>query len=230
MAGLDIIMVGDSLGNVIQGHDTTLPVSIEDMTYHTSCVANAKQDSLLIADMPFMTYASTELALMNATMLMQAGAEVVKLEGGAWLCDTIRELSEKGIPVCAHLGLTPQSVHQLGGFKVQGRNEQDAKRIIDDATAVEKAGARLLVLECIPFTLAAEITQRLTIPTIGIGAGLDVDGQVLVLYDMLGMIPGKPLKFAKNFLAETNSILEAIQAFVKDVTAKQFPTPEQSFE
>ena len=184
-AGIHAILIGDSLGMVLQGQDSTLPVTIEDMAYHSRCVKRGVEESLIIADMPFMSYASQEQALANAALLMQAGASMVKIEGGAWLNGTISALVERGVPVCAHLGLTPQSVNILGGFKVQGRDDDKAQQMIADAKALEAAGAQLLVLECIPATLGEAITQALTIPTIGIGAGKDTDGQILVMHDAL---------------------------------------------
>lgn len=228
-AGVETMLVGDSLGNVLQGHRDTLPVTIDDMAYHIACVARANVDSLLIGDMPFMSYATTEQALENAAILMQAGAEMVKLEGGEWLAETIHQISERGVPVCAHLGLTPQSVNALGGFKVQGRLPEDAQRIIDDAHAIQQAGASLLVLECVPSELASVITEQLDIPVIGIGAGAGTDGQVLVLHDMLGLCP-KPPRFVKDFMAGQGSIGAAIAAYVDEVKSGQFPGPDHQFK
>jgi len=229
-AGIEILLVGDSLGMVIQGHENTLPVTIENMIYHSQQVYRGSQNALLVVDMPFMSYAQPDIALHNATRLMQNGyAQVVKLEGGAWLVDTIKLLTERGIPVCGHLGLTPQSVHQFGGYRVQGRSEQQAEQIRQDALALQTAGASLLVLECVPSALAAEITARLNIPVIGIGAGVACDGQVLVLHDLLGITLGKSPSFAKNFLAETDSIPGAIQAFIQAVKQATFPAQEHTF-
>lgn len=230
-AGVEVILVGDSLGNVIQGQKTTIPVQLDDMVYHTHCVSHGNRGSLLIADLPFMSYATLDQSLNSAAELMQAGAEVVKLEGGSWLTDTVHALSERGIPVCGHLGLTPQSLHQLGGYRKQGRNSHQAQDILEDAIALQQAGARLLVLECIPNTLAAEITENLSIPTIGIGAGPHCDGQILVIYDILGITPGYAPKFAKNFLAEqpTPSIPNAIKAYVTAVKEQHYPEPENEF-
>jgi 3-methyl-2-oxobutanoate hydroxymethyltransferase len=229
-AGVEILLVGDSLGMVIQGYDSTLPVTVEDMIYHCQLVQRGSQRALLIVDMPFMSYATPSQALETAARLMREGqAQVVKLEGGAWLVDTVQLLTERGIPVCAHLGLTPQSVHQLGGYRVQGRTETDAKRLQDDALALQTAGASLLVLECVPSDLAADISTSLDIPVIGIGAGAACDGQVLVLYDMLGITPGKSPSFSKDFLQETGSIPAAIEAFVSAVKKGTFPGHEQSF-
>jgi 3-methyl-2-oxobutanoate hydroxymethyltransferase len=227
-AGIEVILVGDSLGMVLQGHDSTLPVTVNDMAYHTHCVQQGCSKPLLIADLPFGSYATLEHSLANAASLMSAGAQMVKLEGGEWLLDTISALTERGIPVCAHLGLTPQSVNIFGGFKVQGRDPDQAQQIIDDALAIEAAGAGLLVLECVPSELASNISQSLSIPVIGIGAGPDTDGQVLVLHDMLGLNP-KPAKFVRNFMADTGSIPEALQAYRSAVRDGSFPGPEHGF-
>jgi 3-methyl-2-oxobutanoate hydroxymethyltransferase len=229
--GVEIILVGDSLGMVIQGHQSTVPVSMQNMIYHTQCVATANQGSWLIADMPYMAYATESQTLANAAQLMQAGANMVKVEGGEWLCSSIQKLTERGIPVCAHLGLTPQSVDALGGFKVQGRDEANAKQIIQDALAIEKAGAKLLVLECVPNALASQITQQLKIPTIGIGAGNQTDGQVLVLQDMLGINNDFRPKFVKNFFEYENvsSINDAITTYIFAVKNRSFPDEEHSF-
>lgn len=231
-AGIEIILVGDSLGMVIQGQQSTVPVSMKDMQYHTRCVATGNQSSLIVADLPYMSYATDQQSMTNAAKLMQAGANMVKLEGGEWLCSTVSLLSERGIPVCAHLGLTPQSVDALGGFKIQGRDEENAKQILRDALAIEKAGAKLLVLECVPAALAEKITRQLQIPTIGIGAGNKTDGQVLVLQDMLGMNPGFKPKFVKNFfgVSGVNSIQQAVQNYLSAVKDRSFPAKEHSFE
>ncbi len=215
---------------VIQGHDSTLPVTLEDMIYHCQLVHRGNQHSLLIVDMPFMSYATPHDALETAARLMREGqAQVVKLEGGAWLVDTVQLLTERGIPVCAHLGLTPQSVHQLGGYRVQGRSETEAERLHNDALALQAAGASLLILECVPGDLAANITRSLDIPVIGIGAGASCDGQVLVLYDMLGITPGKRPSFSKDFLQETGTIPAAIEAFIGAVKDGTFPGAEHTF-
>ncbi len=229
---VEILLIGDSLGMVIQGHQSTVPVSMANMIYHTQCVANGNSNAWLIADLPYMAYASEKQAFKNAAKLMQAGANMVKVEGGRWLNETVEKLVERGVPVCAHLGLTPQSVDSLGGYKVQGRDEENAKVIINDALAIEKAGAQLLVLECIPQILGEQITKKLRIPTIGIGAGNRTDGQVLVLQDMLGMNKSFQPKFAKNFLEleQVNSISEAIASYVSEVKARIFPGEEHSFE
>jgi len=229
-SGVDILLVGDSLGMVVQGHDSTLPVTLDDMIYHAKMVRRGAPNHLIILDLPFMTYATPAAALDNAARLMREGrGQMVKLEGGAWLLETIQLLTERGIPVCGHLGLTPQSVHQLGGYRVQGRSENDAQRILDDALALEKAGASLVVLECVPTELAKRISSTLKIPTIGIGAGVDCDGQVLVLYDMLGITKGKSPSFSKNFLIGQDSIQTALQNFVSAVKNKTFPDLEHSF-
>ncbi|ROR98635.1 3-methyl-2-oxobutanoate hydroxymethyltransferase [Sinobacterium caligoides] len=229
-AGIESILVGDSLGNVLQGHDTTLPVTVEDLAYHTAAVARGNEHALIITDLPFMGYATPEQAMDNATQVMRAGAHVVKVEGGTWLCPTIAMLTERGIPVCAHLGLTPQSVNTLGGFKVQGRSPEQAQAIIADAKAIEAAGAGILVLECVPSELAKTITEQLTIPVIGIGAGSDTDGQVLVLHDMLGLNP-RPAKFVKNFMAASGgSIQDAIALYGEEVKSGAFPGPEHGFK
>jgi 3-methyl-2-oxobutanoate hydroxymethyltransferase len=227
-AGIDVLLVGDSLGMVIQGHSSTLPVTIQDMVYHTRNVTAARKRAYVIADLPFASYASPEQALLNAAQLMQlAGAQMVKLEGAKF--DVIRFLVEQGIPVCGHLGLLPQSVNQLGGYRVQGREPEQAGQILNDALAIEQAGARLLLLECVPALLAAQISQALTIPVIGIGAGVDCDGQVLVLYDMLNISMGKRPRFSKNFMAEANSIEDAILSYLNAVKNRQFPAAEQAY-
>jgi len=230
-AGVDVVLVGDSLGNVIQGHDSTLPVTMEDMIYHAACVARAGKSALRIVDMPFMSYASVSQALENAARLMrEAGAQMVKLEGGRHVVEAVRALTEHGMPVCAHLGLTPQSVHQLGGYRVQGRDTDAAGRLLEDARLLDDAGAGALVLECIPSALAAQITAGVSMPTIGIGAGPDCDGQVLVLYDLLGITPGKRPVFSRNFLEDAADIPQALHAYVKAVKDGSFPGPEHGFD
>jgi 3-methyl-2-oxobutanoate hydroxymethyltransferase len=224
-AGVEVILVGDSLGMVIQGHDSTLPVCLDDMIYHCHNVRRGCNAPFLIADMPFMSYASPETALHNAARLMREGrAQMVKLEGGAWLVETVRLLVERGIPVCGHLGLTPQSVHQLGGYRVQGRDDDAARQLLKDAAALQTAGASLLVLECIPQALAREVSTKLRIPVIGIGAGPHCDGQVLVLYDMLGITTGKVPSFVKNFL--DGSVQDALNHYVQAVKQGTFPATE----
>ena len=227
--GVDIILVGDSLGMVCQGHDSTLPVSVADIAYHTACVMRGNQTAMVVADMPFASYATPEQALDNAAALMRAGAHMVKLEGGTWLAPTITFLVERGIPVCAHLGLTPQSVHQLGGFKVQGKSFAAAKQLQADALALQAAGAALLVLEAIPAALGAQVTAALSIPTIGIGAGVDCSGQVLVMHDLLGVFPGHKAKFVKDFMQGQTSVADAFKAYVQAVKQQSFPAPEHSF-
>jgi 3-methyl-2-oxobutanoate hydroxymethyltransferase len=228
-AGAETMLVGDSLGMVLQGHDSTLPVTIDDMAYHTRCVMRAQPSALVMADMPFMTYGSTEDALRNAARLMQAGAQMVKLEGGVWLSDTIHALVQRGIPVCAHLGLTPQSVNVFGGFRVQGRTPKQAKSILADAVEIQDAGASILLLECIPAPLATDISRKVDIPVIGIGAGGGTDAQVLVLHDLLGLSTHQP-RFVENFMADAGSIQEALAAFVDAVKSGRYPRPEHSYE
>ena len=228
-AGIEVILVGDSLGNVIQGEVSTVPVSVDDMCYHTAAVCRGNSKSLVIADLPFMSYATPEQAMDNSAALMQSGAHMVKLEGGAWLADTVEALSERGIPVCGHLGLTPQSVNKMGGYRVQGREEAEAEQMRQDAKLLEQCGADMLVLECVPTPLAQQISTELTIPVVGIGAGPETDAQVLVIYDMLGISPRQP-KFTKNFLADTGSVLEALQAYANAVRKGEFPQPEHGFE
>ena len=229
-AGVDVILVGDSLGMVLQGHDSTLPVTMEQMIYHIEGVKRGNQGALIMADMPFMSYATPEQALDNAALLMQAGAHMVKIEGGEWLCDTIHMLSERGIPVCAHLGLTPQSVNKLGGYKVQGRDSAQADEMIAHAKAQEQAGADIILLECVPSELADKITRSVSTPVIGIGAGADTDAQVLVLHDLLGITPGRRAKFVKNFMTEADSIEGAITAYVDAVKSGLFPATEHTFK
>jgi 3-methyl-2-oxobutanoate hydroxymethyltransferase len=225
-AGMDVILVGDSLGMVLHGENTTLKVSMGDMIYHTRIVKTGCERALIVGDMPFMSYATLAQALGNAARLMsEGGAEVVKVEGGAVIADTINHLGQHGIPVCAHLGLTPQSVHKLGGYHVQGRDEETARQILSDAKLLEQAGAVMLVLECVPHQLAAEITKSLSIPVIGIGAGAQCDGQVLVIYDILG-ITERQLRFSKNFLEPGTSIQSAIENYIKAVRTGEFPATE----
>jgi len=229
-AGVDVILIGDSLGNIVQGESSTLPVTIEHMVYHTSCVAKGQASAFLIADMPFGSYSTPEQAMLNAAQLMRAGAHMVKLEGGAWLAETVRFLVERSIPVCAHLGLLPQSVHTLGGFKVQGKSTESAQTLINDAKALQEAGAQLLVLEAIPSELGKKVTDAIQIPTIGIGAGPDCSGQVLVMHDMLGAFPGRSPKFVKNFLTGQSSIEAAFKSYVQEVKTGKFPGPEHCFK
>ena len=226
---VDMLLVGDSLGNVLQGHATTLPVTIDDIAYHTACVARGNKSALLASDMPFGSYGTPESAYENAAKLMRAGAQLVKLEGGAWLCDTVRFLTERSIPVFAHLGLTPQSVHQLGGFKVQGKTAEGAERLMADALALQQAGASMLLLEAIPASVGKSVSEALSIPTVGIGAGPDCSGQVLVMHDMLGVFPGKKARFVRNFMAGQADIASAIRAYVATVKDGSFPAPEHCF-
>lgn len=227
-AGVDMILIGDSLGMVIQGHSTTLPVTLEHMVYHCRCVSVARQRAFIVADLPFASYATPEQALHNAACLMQsAGVQMVKLEGAK--LDVIQFLVDQGVPVCGHLGLLPQSVHCIGGYKVQGREAAVADRIIQDAINIERAGAGLLILECVPAQLAKEISQQLLIPVIGIGAGVHCDGQVLVLYDMLGISVGGWPRFSKNFMADATTIEQAIRDYHLAVKSLAFPDSEHSY-
>jgi 3-methyl-2-oxobutanoate hydroxymethyltransferase len=227
--GIEVILIGDSLGNVIQGHSSTTPVTIEQMTYHTECVARANTNAFLITDLPFASYGDPVQALDSAAELMRAGADMVKLEGGDWQVDIIQYLVERSVPVCAHLGLLPQSVHLLGGYKVQGKSKDAASHMLEQAIACQEAGAQMVVLEAIPSSLGERITEELDIPTIGIGAGPDCSGQVLVLQDMLGISPGKPPKFVKNFMDGHQSVEAAIKAYVREVKSGKFPGPEHGF-
>ena len=227
-AGAETMLVGDSLGMVLQGYDSTLPVTIDDMAYHTRCVIRAAPRALVMADMPFMTYGTTEDALRNAAVLMQAGAQMVKLEGGVWLSDTIQALVQRGIPVCAHLGLTPQSVNVFGGYRVQGRTPKQAKSILADAVEIQDAGASILLLECIPAPLASDISTKLDVPVIGIGAGAGTDAQVLVMHDLLGLSTHQP-RFVENFMTGRASIQEALVAFVSAVKDGSYPREEHSY-
>jgi 3-methyl-2-oxobutanoate hydroxymethyltransferase len=229
-AGVEVLLVGDSLGMVLQGHDSTLPVTTAEMAYHTACVKRGNSDALILADLPFMANATLEQTMNNSAMLMQAGAHMVKVEGQLWLAESIRLLAERGVPVCAHMGLTPQAVNILGGYKVQGRNENQARQMRADAISLEQAGAAMLLLECVPSELAAEISQAVKIPVIGIGAGNATDGQVLVLHDMLGLsITGRVPKFVKNFMHGQDSIQSALKAYVSEVKATTFPGIEHGF-
>lgn len=229
-AGIEIILVGDSLGMVIQGHQTTIPVSMEDMLYHTSIVSKAVERALLIMDMPFMSYSSIGRALDNAADALQlAGAHMVKLEGGLDQIPIVEALASQEIPVCAHIGLKPQSIYKTGSYRVQGRNAQAAEKMIEEAAELEKAGADIILLECVPKILAAEITANTEIPVIGIGAGNSCDGQILVLQDLLGITPGKAPKFAKNFMQDSPDIQSAIKAYADDVRNRKFPAEEHSF-
>jgi len=230
-AGVEVILVGDSLGMVIQGQESTLPVAVSEMVYHTQCVARVRQQAFLIADMPFMSYSSTAQALDNAGRLMkEGGAHMVKLEGGATQLDAVSGLTANGIPVCAHLGLLPQSVHRLGGYRVQGKDTDSARIMREDAMSLQEAGAQMLVLECVPRGLAGDITRELDIPVIGIGAGSDTDGQVLVLYDMLGITLDHLPKFCRNFMLQANTVQEALEAYVQSIKDGSYPSVDESYK
>ena len=230
-AGVDVILVGDSLGMVIHGNDTTLPVTMDDMLYHARAVRHGVERALLMVDMPFLSYTTVDMALRHAGMLMkQAGAQMVKLEGGSDQAGIVTALSEHGIPVCAHLGLQPQRVHKLGGYKVQGREQDAAARMLEEALALQEAGADVMLLECVPAALAKQITDALAIPVIGIGAGADCDGQILVLYDILGISAGRIPRFSKNFLRDAGSVEAAVQAYADAVRNGSFPSTEQAFQ
>ncbi|MGY2575218.1 3-methyl-2-oxobutanoate hydroxymethyltransferase [Vibrio diazotrophicus] len=220
---MPVLLVGDSLGMVLQGESDTLPVSVDDIAYHTRCVRKGSPNCLLMADMPFMSYATPEQACENAAKIMRAGANMVKIEGGDWLVDTVKMLTERAVPVCAHLGLTPQSVNIFGGYKVQGRDQEQADRMVKDAIALQEAGAQIVLLECVPAGLAERITQILDVPVIGIGAGNSTDGQILVMHDMFGISANYMPKFSKNFLAETGDMHKAVAAYIADVEAGRFP-------
>lgn len=227
-ANIDILLVGDSLGMVMQGHSSTLPVMMQDMIYHTQMVSRSSQQAFIIADLPFMSSATSLQAAENAAQLIQqGGAQMVKLEGAK--IEAIEFMVQQSIPVCAHLGLLPQSIYQLGKYAVQGKQEQDAAKILADAVKVEQAGAQMLIVECIPATLAQQISEQLTIPVIGIGAGVHCDGQVLVLYDMLDISLGRKPRFSKNYMQQADSIFEAVQSYVSEVRAQKFPAQEHSF-
>lgn len=229
-AGIDSLLVGDSLGNVIQGQTSTVPVTLEQMVYHTEIVARGNQGSLLLSDLPFMQAATLERTLTAATQLMQAGANVVKLEGGAWLADSVAHLKRCGIPSCVHMGLTPQSVNAFGGYRIQGREADTAQQLLEDAVALDQAGAALLLLECVPAELGARITQAVHAPVISCGAGPDCDGQVVVTYDMLGLTAGKPPKFVKNFMeAAAGNIGAAVHAYQQAVVDGSFPASEHCY-
>lgn len=227
---IPVLLVGDSLGMTMQGHESTLPVTVEELAYHTQTVRRGAPNVLLLTDLPFMGYATVEQACQNAAQVMRAGANMVKIEGGDWLVDTVRSLTERAVPVCGHLGLTPQSVNIFGGYQVQGKTEQQAEKLLSDALALEAAGMQLLVLECVPISLAKRVTEQLSIPVIGIGAGPETDGQILVMQDMIGITSGYVPKFAKNFLAESGSIAQAVQAYQQQVLSGTFPSLEHSFK
>ena len=229
--GVDVILVGDSLGMVVQGHDSTLPVTMDQLIYHLECVVNGNSGSHIMADMPFMSYSTDDLGLENAKRLMQAGANSVKIEGGEWISNMAQALSDRGIPVCAHMGLTPQTINRIGGHHVQGRDPSQKEKIINEAIALEKAGAAMLLLECVPGDLAQEITSTLKIPVIGIGAGIHTDGQIMVVHDLLGIsCLDTPPKFVKNFMEESSSIQDAIHRYVDEVKNLKFPSEEHTFK
>ena len=227
--GVEVLLIGDSLGMVCNGHQSTLPVTVQEVAYHTAAVARGAKNALILADMPFGSYATPESAFNNAVQLIQAGAHMVKIEGGAWVAETVRFLVERSIPVCAHLGLTPQSVHTLGGYKVQGKTVEGAELLKQDALKLQAAGAAMVVLEAIPTALGKEVTDMLSMPTIGIGAGPDCSGQVLVMHDMLGVFPGRKARFVKNFMEGQVSIQAAVSAYVDAVKAGTFPAVEHCF-
>jgi 3-methyl-2-oxobutanoate hydroxymethyltransferase len=229
-AGADIVLVGDSLGMVIQGLDSTIPVTMDEMIYHGKIVSRGLKRALLIMDMPFMSDASTPQAVENAGRFMkECGANMVKLEGGADQRELVETLTRLGIPVCAHLGLQPQRVHKLGGYKVQGRDQASAEKMLNDARVLEQAGADLLLLECVPATLAKELTEQASIPVIGIGAGNQTDGQILVLYDILGISAGHIPKFSKNYMQQTGSIQQAVEKYIAEVKSLEFPAEQHTF-
>lgn len=233
-AEIDTILIGDSLGMTIQGHDSTLPVSIEDMVYHTAAVRRGNQHALILADLPFMTYATVNDALINSKKVMQAGAQMVKLEGGAWLAETVEILTRNGIPVCVHLGLTPQSVHVFGGYKLQAKTREAADQLIADCQAVVDAGAAVLLLECVPAQMGKKITSLFpNTPVIGIGAGHETDGQVLVVQDMLGLNFGRVARFVRNFMKEQageSAIVDAMKSYHHAVLDQSFPAKEHTFQ
>jgi 3-methyl-2-oxobutanoate hydroxymethyltransferase len=229
-AGVDMLLVGDSLGMVIQGRDNTLTVRLKETEYHTRCVARGSGRCLIIADLPFATFQeSPRQAFHSAAQMLSAGAQMVKMEGGAPMVETTRFLVERGVPVCAHIGLTPQSVNTLGGYRVQGKSDAAAEKLLADAKALEQAGAAIVLMEAMPAALAKRVTESLSVPTIGIGAGPDVSGQVLVLYDMLDIYPGRKARFVKNFMQGAPSVKAAIEAYVRAVKDKSFPAPEHCF-
>ncbi len=229
-AGIEVLLVGDSLGMVIQGHDSSLPVTIEDTAYHVRCARRGNCGSLLMADLPFMSYYCEAKSLENAAILMREGAQIVKLEGGAWLAETARLLAERGIPVCAHMGLTPQSVNHLGGYRVQGRDPAKGQAIIDEALVLQQAGASLILIECVPAALGGRLAAALEVPVIGIGAGPDVDGQILVWHDLLGLYPGKTAQFVKNYLhGNSGGAQGALADYVAEVKSGAFPAPAHCY-
>ncbi|MGK5057658.1 3-methyl-2-oxobutanoate hydroxymethyltransferase [Janthinobacterium lividum] len=227
--GVEILLIGDSLGMVCNGHNSTLPVTVAELAYHTASVARGSKSAMIMSDLPFGAYGTPETAYANAVILMQAGAHMIKIEGGAWLAETVRFLTERGIPICAHIGLTPQSVHQLGGYKVQGKSTESAAELKNDALVLQNAGAAIVLMEAMPSQLGKEVTDMLTIPTIGIGAGPDCSGQVLVMHDMLGVFPGRKARFVRNFMEGAASIDDAVTGYVKAVKDGSFPALEHCF-
>ena len=227
--GVEMLLIGDSLGMVCNGHQSTLPVTVAEVAYHTAAVARGSKSAMIVADLPFGAYGTPETAYANSVQLMQAGAHMVKLEGGAWLAETIRFLADRAVPVCAHIGLTPQFVHQLGGYKVQGKTTESAEVLKRDALALQQAGAAMVLIEAIPAALGKEVTDLLTVPTIGIGAGPDTTGQVLVMHDLLGVFPGRKAKFVKNFMDGQASIEAAFASYVAAVKDGSFPALEHCF-
>lgn len=233
IAEIDTILIGDSLGMTIQGHDSTLPVSVQDIVYHTRAVRRGNQHAFILADLPFMSYSTLPDAIESAKQVMQAGAQMIKIEGGAWLADTVKVLAQGGIPSCVHLGLTPQSVNVFGGYKVQGKTRAAADQLLADCEAVVQAGAALLLLECVPAQLAKEVQARFSVPVIGIGAGSDCDGQVLVVQDMLGLNFGKPARFVRNFMQGqqgSQQIVDAFKSFHQAVRQGEYPAAEHTFQ
>ncbi|MDO8050773.1 3-methyl-2-oxobutanoate hydroxymethyltransferase [Janthinobacterium sp. SUN211] len=227
--GVEILLIGDSLGMVCNGHSSTLPVTVAELAYHTASVARGSKSAMILADLPFGAYGTPETAYANAVILMQAGAHMIKIEGGAWLAEIVRFLTERGIPICAHIGLTPQFVHQLGGYKVQGKSTESATELKNDALTLQNAGAAIVLMEAMPSQLGKEVTEMLTIPTIGIGAGPDCSGQVLVMHDMLGVFPGRKARFVRNFMEGAASIDDAVIGYVKAVKDGSFPALEHCF-
>ncbi|MCC7597416.1 3-methyl-2-oxobutanoate hydroxymethyltransferase [Janthinobacterium sp. FW305-129] len=227
--GVEILLIGDSLGMVCNGLNSTLPVTVAELAYHTASVARGSKSAMILSDLPFGAYGTPETAYANAVILMQAGAHMIKIEGGAWLAETVRFLTERGIPICAHIGLTPQFVHQLGGYKVQGKSTESAAELKNDALVLQNAGAAIVLMEAMPSQLGKEVTDMLTIPTIGIGAGPDCSGQVLVMHDMLGVFPGRKARFVRNFMEGAASIDEAVTGYVKAVKDGSFPALEHCF-
>ncbi|MDN2669864.1 3-methyl-2-oxobutanoate hydroxymethyltransferase [Janthinobacterium sp. SUN026] len=227
--GVEILLIGDSLGMVCNGHNSTLPVTVAELAYHTASVARGSKSAMIVADLPFGAYGTPETAYANAVILMQAGAHMIKIEGGAWLAEIVRFLTERGIPICAHIGLTPQFVHQLGGYKVQGKSTESATELKNDALTLQNAGAAIVLMEAMPSQLGKEVTEMLTIPTIGIGAGPDCSGQVLVMHDMLGVFPGRKARFVRNFMEGAASIDDAVIGYVKAVKDGSFPALEHCF-